>query len=393
MIPVMAQELGEKVRQAYRVSLPSLVVSLIIGFFGGTFLGKYLEKISRDYPGLLVILPGMMGLRGNVFGSMASRFSTMLYLGDLEPSLREKKVLKNIVIAMLLSLIPVTILWAIGVIQGIRYHALQILLIVVSSTILVSLILGYFTAFVTIFAFRKEVDPDSMAAPLVASMGDLLTIPALIAFILLLETSKETFWGSNLALILLFLFLLAISRVRKAEIVEFKELFTIITALALLSLISGFTLQRFSDLIGASIILGFAYPSILSSFGNYGSIIAAKTSTALHLGEIDGYLSKEPFMEILALFLTTPIVGVLINVFGAGIAHFIAGAEPRIVYELTLSYPLMALFIMLYSYTISYFLFQKNIDPDNVAIPLISNNSDIFGTIYVVIIAKLMVGG
>ncbi|NJE41775.1 cation transporter [Thermococcus sp. GR6] len=388
-----AQELGEKVKQAYRVSLPSLVVSLIIGFFGGTFLGKYLEKISRDYPGLLVILPGMMGLRGNVFGSMASRFSTMLYLGDLEPSLREKKVLKNIVIAMLLSLIPVTILWAIGVIQGIRYHALQILLIVVSSTILVSLILGYFTAFVTIFAFRKEVDPDSMAAPLVASMGDLLTIPALIAFILLLETSKETFWGSNLILILLFLLLLAISRVRKAEIVEFKELFTIITALALLSLISGFTLQRFSDLIGASIILGFAYPSILSSFGNYGSIIAAKTSTALHLGEIDGYLSKEPFMEILALFLTTPIVGVLINVFGAGIAHFIAGAEPRIVYELTLSYPLMALFIMLYSYTISYFLFQKNIDPDNVAIPLISNNSDIFGTIYVVIIAKLMVGG
>ncbi|WP_370456343.1 magnesium transporter [Thermococcus sp. GR6] len=393
MIPVTAQELGEKVKQAYRVSLPSLVVSLIIGFFGGTFLGKYLEKISRDYPGLLVILPGMMGLRGNVFGSMASRFSTMLYLGDLEPSLREKKVLKNIVIAMLLSLIPVTILWAIGVIQGIRYHALQILLIVVSSTILVSLILGYFTAFVTIFAFRKEVDPDSMAAPLVASMGDLLTIPALIAFILLLETSKETFWGSNLILILLFLLLLAISRVRKAEIVEFKELFTIITALALLSLISGFTLQRFSDLIGASIILGFAYPSILSSFGNYGSIIAAKTSTALHLGEIDGYLSKEPFMEILALFLTTPIVGVLINVFGAGIAHFIAGAEPRIVYELTLSYPLMALFIMLYSYTISYFLFQKNIDPDNVAIPLISNNSDIFGTIYVVIIAKLMVGG
>ncbi|WP_370520107.1 magnesium transporter [Thermococcus sp. LS1] len=393
MIPVMAQELGEKVRQAYRVSLPSLVVSLIIGFFGGTFLGKYLEKISRDYPGLLVILPGMMGLRGNVFGSMASRFSTMLYLGDLEPSLREKKVLKNIVIAMLLSLIPVTILWAIGVIQGIRYHALQILLIVVSSTILVSLILGYFTAFVTIFAFRKEVDPDSMAAPLVASMGDLLTIPALIAFILLLETSKETFWGSNLALILLFLVLLAISRVRKAEIVEFKELFTIITALALLSLISGFTLQRFSGLIGASVILGFAYPSILSSFGNYGSIIAAKTSTALHLGEIDGYLSKEPFMEILALFLTTPIVGTLINVFGAGIAYFIAGAEPRIVYELTLSYPFMALLIMLYSYTISYFLFQKNIDPDNVAIPLISNNSDIFGTIYVVVIAKLMVGG
>lgn len=129
--------------------------------------GKYLDMIRRDYPpGLLVILPGMMGLRGNVFGSMASRFSTMLYLGDLEPSLREKKVLKHIVIAMMLSLIPVTILWAIGIVSGIKYHAPEILLIVIGSTILVSLILGYFTGFVTIFAFRREVDPpDSMAAP------------------------------------------------------------------------------------------------------------------------------------------------------------------------------------------------------------------------------------
>ncbi|WP_167907832.1 magnesium transporter [Thermococcus sp. CX2] len=392
-MPVIVQELKGKVKNAYRVSLPSLVVSLIIGFFGGTFLGTYLDKINRDYPGLLVILPGMMGLRGNVFGSMASRFSTMLYLGDLEPSLRDKKVLKNLVIAMLLSLIPVTILWAVGVFRGIRYHALEILLVVVGSTILVSLILGYFTAFVTIFAFKKEIDPDSMAAPLVASMGDLLTIPALIAFILLLERSKETFWGSNLVLIVLLLFLIGVSRVRKAELLELRELFTIITALALLSLISGFTLQRFSGLIQASIILGFAYPSILSSFGNYGSIIAAKTSTALHLGEIDGYFSREPFLEIFSLFLTTPIVGLLINAFGILIAYIMLGVEPRVVYELALSYPFMALFIMLYSYTISYFLFQKNIDPDNVAIPLISNNSDIFGTIYVVLIAKLIVGG
>lgn len=392
-MPVIVQDLKRKVKNAYRVSLPSLVVSLIIGFFGGTFLGTYLDKINRDYPGLLVILPGMMGLRGNVFSSMASRFSTMLYLGDLEPSLRDKKVLKNIAIAMLLSLIPVTILWAIGVLRGIQYHALEILLVVVSSTILVSFILGYFTAFVTIFAFKKEIDPDSIASPLVASMGDLLTIPALIAFILLLERSKEIFWGSNLVLIVLLLFLIGISRVRKAELLELRELFTIITALALLSLISGFTLQRFSGLIQASIILGFAYPSILSSFGNYGSIIAAKTSTALHLGEIDGYFSREPFLEIVSLFLTTPIIGLLINAFGILIAYLILGVEPRVIYELVLSYPFMALFIMLYSYTISYFLFQKNIDPDNVAIPLISNNSDIFGTIYVILIAKLIVGG
>ncbi|MBO8175576.1 MAG: magnesium transporter [Thermococcus sp.] len=386
-------DLKEKLREAYTVTLASLVVSLIIGFFGGTFLGKYFNKIRSTYPGILVILPGMMGLRGNVFGSMASRFSTMLYLGDLEPRIREKKVLRNIVIAMMLSLIPVTILWMIGVIKGIRYHAFQILLIVISSTILVSLLLGYFTAFVTIFSFKRGTDPDSVAAPLVASMGDLLTIPSLIMFILILESFKLAFWLSNILLIGLLVLLVDISKIRKSELLEFKELFIIITFLAMLSLLSGFTLEKFSHLIQASIILGFAYPSLLSSFGNYGSVIAAKTSTKLHLGEIDKFFSLEPFLEILALFATTPIIGLLINLFGIVVASLTLGINVKPIYALALTYPFMALFIMFYSYTISYFLFKKNIDPDNVAIPLISNNSDIFGTIYAVLIAKLIVGG
>ena len=383
---------GDKVQSAFKVSLPSLIVSLVIGFFGGTFLGKYLDRIRRDYPGLLVILPGMMGLRGNVFSSMASRFSTMLYLGELKPSVKDRKVLENVVIAMLLSLIPVTLLWAIGVIRGVRYHAIEILFIVIGSTILVSLILGYFTAGITILAFRRDVDPDSLAAPLVASMGDLLTIPTLVGFILLLERNSMEFWALNGFSVLMLFFLLAFSRVGPSKFKEYKQLFTTITALAMLSLVSGFTLERFSGLIASSVILGFAYPSILSSFGNYGSIIAAKTSTKLNLGEIRGYLSREPFEEIFALLLTTPIIGLLINLFSLAIAYLLLREEPRFAFELALTYPFMALFIMLYAYSISYVLFQHNIDPDSVAIPLIANNSDIFGTIYVVLIAKMMVG-
>ncbi len=385
--------LKERSKEAYTATLVSLIISLMIGFFGGTFLGKYFNKIRSTYPGILVILPGMMGLRGNAFGSMASRFSTMLYLGDLKPRIREERVLRNIVIAMMLSLIPVTILWMIGIIKGIRYHSFQILLIVISSTIFVSLLLGYFTAFVTVFSFKRGTDPDSVAAPLVASMGDLLTIPSLITFILILEHSRIVFWASNIGLILLLLFLVEISKVRRAELLEFKELFMIIIFLALLSLISGFTLERFSHLIQASVILGFAYPSLLSSFGNYGSVIAAKTSTKLHLGYIEKYLSPEPFLDILSLFATTPTIGFLINIFGIAIARLTLGANVSFSLWLALTYPFMALFIMLYSYTISYLLFKKDIDPDNVAIPLISNNSDIFGTIYAVLIAKLIVGG
>ncbi len=382
-------EIKAKVKEAHTTTLTSLIVSLIIGLFGGTFLGKYFEKIRFSYPGLLVILPGMMGLRGNVFGSMASRFSTMLYLGDLEPSLREKKVLKNVVLGIALSLIPVSLLWSIGILGGIRENAFDILLIVISSTILVSLILGYFTAFVTIFTFRRGSDPDNVAAPLVASMGDLLTIPSLIAFILLLEQAKTGFWMMNAFLVTVFVALALIGKVKKKEFLSLKSLFTTVILLAILSVISGSLLERYSPLIQK---LSIAYPALLSSFGNYGSIIAAKTSTRLHLGEIEDYFSGEMFLEILALFTTAPIIGILINFLAFIIAKCLLGIHGEHMELLILTYPLMALFIMLYAYTVSYVLFQKNIDPDHVAIPFISNNSDIFGTIYTVLIAKLMVG-
>ncbi|WP_048148417.1 magnesium transporter [Palaeococcus ferrophilus] len=386
------QELKNRVLSAYRTTLPSLVLSLIIGLFGGTFLGKYFDKVRSSYPGLLVILPGIMGLRGNVFGSLASRFSTMLYLGELEPCLRDRKVLKNVVIAVMLSLIPITLLWAIGVLQGIRKNAFEILLIVISSTILVSLILGYFSAFVTIFSFRRGSDPDSVAAPLVASMGDLLTIPSLIMFILLLEHSKGQFWTSNTALVVLFLFLIGVGRVRRAEVLELKELFITITALALLSVVSGSLLHRYSEIIGRALLLGFIYPALLSSFGNYGSVVAAKTSTKLHLGEIEGYLSGEQMLEILGLFMTTPVIGVALSYLGALVVRLTTGASVVPLRTLVLTYPFMALFVMFYAYTLSYFLFQRNIDPDSVAIPLIANNSDILGTIYTVMLAKMATG-
>ncbi|NJE10693.1 magnesium transporter [Thermococcus sp. MAR1] len=387
-------ELKEKVKEAYRVTLPSLFTSQIFGLFGGTFLGKYFEIMRTQFPGLLVVLPGIMGLRGNVFGSMASRFSTMLYLGDLEPSLRDRKVLKEIVLRMLISLIPIVLLWAIGVATGVKKNALDVLLIVVTSTILVSFILGYFTSFVTIFAFKRGTDPDSVAAPLVASMGDFLTVPSLVLFILLIERSPEGFRLFNYAVLALFAAVAAISRVRKAEFVELKQVFITITGLALLSTVSGSILARFSGVIQASVILSFIYPSLLSSFGNYGSIIAAKTSTKLHLGEIESFVCWKPLTDILALFTTAPIIGATKLLIGIALVKLTTGMTvPGSAWLIVLTYPFMVLFIMLYSYTVSYFLFRKNIDPDHVAIPLISNNSDIFGTIYVVLMAKLMVGG
>ena len=224
-------------------------------------------------------------------------------------------------------------------------------------------------------------------------MGDFLTVPSLVLFILLIEQSPRGFKLLNYAMLFLFLGVAALSRIKKTEFIELRQVFVTVTALALLSTISGSILTRYSKIIQASLILGFIYPSLLSSFGNYGSIIAAKTSTKLHLGEIEGFVSPEALTDVFALFTTTPVIGTTKVLIGTALMRLTTGSPvPHTVYWIVITYPFMALFIMIYSYTISYFLFQKNIDPDHVAIPLISNNSDIFGTVYTILIAKLMVG-
>lgn len=120
--------------------------------------------------------------------------------------------------------------------------------------------------------------------------------------------------------------------------------------------------------------------------------MAAKTLTKLQLGEIEGYLSREQMLEILGLFMTTPVVGVALSYLGALVVRLTTGASLAPLHTLVLTYPFMALFVMFYAYTLSYFLFQRNIDPDSVAIPLIANNSDILGTIYTVMLAKMATG-
>jgi len=136
------------------------------------------------------------------------------------------------------------------------------------------------------------------------------------------------------------------------------------------------------------VILSFIHPAILSSLGNYGSIVAAKTSTKLHLGEIESFFCPKAFTEILALFTTTPVIGVVKLLMGIALVSLTTGTEvPGSAWIITLTYPFMA-----HSYSLPYLLFRYDIDPDSVAIPLISNNSDIFGTFYVVLMAKLMVG-
>lgn len=379
------------VKTAVLTSFPALVACVFLDFFAGTFLGKFFTLIRENYPIILVILPGLMSLRGNIFGSLASRFSTMLYLGEMKPSLRDKMVTKNIFMSIVLSLLPVLFLWLVGSLKIRDVDiAIAVLLIILTSTIYTSLFLGYSTAFVSILPFKKGIDPDAIAAPVITSLADLVTVPLLVGFILLFSDHK-TFLAITALALLVFFFLWRYSKFGKEDIVTFKEITSVIMFLAMISSITGSILESYSELLERVIIFSIMYPAILDTTGNLGSIIGAKTSTKIHLGEIEKTLNKDIAFEIGVYTILAYPLALLSNGIAVLVGRFLLNKTMGIIPEFVLLYPILAHLVMWFAYFIAIFAEKMRLDPDNVTVPTITTLADVFSTLFVVFIIKLII--
>ncbi len=380
-----------KLKVVWFSSFTSLLLCLVFDFVGGTFLGIYFEKIMVSYPLILVILPGLMGLRGNIFGAMASRFTTALYMGEMEPKLTDENVIRGILISVLLSIIPILILWTAGVIRLDNLSSsVLILLIVISSTILVSLLLGFSTAVVTIEPFKRDLDPDMIAAPLVTTISDVLTIPMLIAFVLFYEINYFAFYLSSMLLISVVLVFFAKIRFRSRDRRIFFEILGVLTVLAVVESITGNILEYHSKIVYTSAIFSIIYPAILDSLGNYGAIVASKTSTNLHLGAIKGFLDRDILLEVFSLFTTSFFIAFFMNLIGVLITLKLANKYVGILIPFIITFPVVTVLVMLLASAFAVIFHRFNLDPDNVTVPVITTVADLIGTVFTVSMAKLI---
>ncbi|WP_456396142.1 magnesium transporter [Thermococcus sp.] len=381
----------QRLKHAFFVTFPALLLCLLLDFVGGGVLGKNFNKIATEYPLLLVILPGMMDLRGNVFGAMASRFTTALHLGRISGVL-DREVSTNISMAIASSKIPLIILWLVGLLKlGPSYSAITVLLIVVASALFIGFILGYSTAFITIFPYRWGADPDMIAAPLITSVADVITIPSLVYLIVLYERNPKIFYSFTILMVFAFIFLILNSRYEKSHRKAFKEVSSVLTILAIIEIFSGSTLESYSHLISQVIIFGVMYPSILDSVGNFASISAATTSTRLNLSGSNALKEPEFRKDLISILILAPVIGLLTNWIAIYVTRHIGGSG-SFLWIFIITYPLLVFFNMLVGILVSYLAYRFSIDPDNVAIPTVTTISDVMGTVYVVLLAKLMVG-
>ncbi len=173
----------QKVNKIIKNALPILLLTALIQVGGGSVLGGV--KSSIRLPGILVMVPPLLALRGNIGGALASRLGTGLHQGVIKPdNLWSEEVQTNVIASILLTILASLAIGILGftvtTLTGLHPPTIPLFtsltLIAFIAGMLSSFGLVGLTVFIALFSFRRGWDPDNVTSPLMSSLGDFFTI-------------------------------------------------------------------------------------------------------------------------------------------------------------------------------------------------------------------------
>ena len=174
-----------------------------------------------------------------------------------------------------------------------------------------------------------------------------------------------------------------------------RAMLPVLLALTLVEVGSGLVLGSFEATLLTYPSLLVLVPVTIGTAGNLGSILAARLSTAFHLGLLsfsraDDQLSGNA-LAILALAVTLfPVVGA-----GAwGLASVTVGAElplATVVVVAASSGVALAVVAVAVALTATYAAYRLGLDPDDVVVPVVTNTCDVLGVVVLFVVVALTV--
>ncbi len=167
-----------------REAFPALVILGVVEAIGGIFLSS---SGAHYIPGMLAVVPALISLRGNISGSFASRLGSLAHLGIFDPEHPFSSSSEGIKAAILLSIsfsaFSAILASILTYLSGSTPSVVGVLTVTVLTSIVSSTILSSVAVLSVSFAFKNRIDPDNVVVPLLSTVGDLLSIMIMSAFI------------------------------------------------------------------------------------------------------------------------------------------------------------------------------------------------------------------
>ena len=300
-------------------SLISLLICAIGDLIAGIILGN-MTVFLETFPGLLVIIPGAIGMRGNIFGSFASRLSTNLHIGIISPKFKFSEDLnQNIFSSFVLTLVLSLFLAIISKIFCLLLHyqsmpLIDFILICILAGIISNLIMLPITMFVSFKSFDHGWDPDNITSPIIAAFGDLFTLPAIIASLFILQFLNFNLMFKDFILILILIAVL-ISFIYCYRLSEetnkiLKQSTPILLLCSFLGGSAGGILNSASETLLTNPSLLTLLPLFSGESGSLISILGARLSSALHSGLVEPL--RKPKGEAINNFIICFILAVIV---------------------------------------------------------------------------------
>jgi mgtE-like transporter len=387
-----------------RESLVAVLVSLLIVVIAGVLFSSMREALL-ELPGLTLLVPGALAMRGNIYASLGARLGSALHTGQLSVQDKGSQLLREEVLVVIIqTLLGTLFLAVVGRVTAIILDIPTVTLVELAVTAMLgALIAGVIELTVTIrvaiSAHRRGWDPDNVTAPIISAVADLVSIPSLLGCALLVVWMPG--WTTYLifALLIFALTVMVIIVVRgdhpRASTVLSASI-PVLLAVLVIVLLPAIMMERMVEELVANPTILILIPPFVAVAGNLGAILASRLSSAAHLGLItmkgtpDPLVYKNLGVILLLSFLTFGVLGVLTH-----LAALVVGMpSPGLGTLMTISLAgglVVTTATCFAAYRVTAYTFLKGDDPDNVVIPIITSTMDALGTALVIALFMMMV--
>lgn len=383
--------------------LVALELLVVVALVAGLTLGHNVGRLE-ELPGLLLMVPAAIALRGNIFGALGSRLGTAIHAGTFRLSFRPSSVVGENLLASLVLTVGTSVALAVmakgaAVAFGVADSITVVDFIVVSviGGLIASAAVVVTALALTAGSVRFGWDPDNVTAPLVTAVGDVATVPALVLAAGLVGQTVTSRFITVISFVLIPIMAVWIVRLGRSGLKTIlRESTPVLLVGIMLDLIAGATVERQLESFSRFPALLVLLPAFLAVAGALGGTLSSRLASQLHLGMTapTRLPDARAQSEIVATFgLAIPVFvscGLLAHIFALASDLRSPGIWWLIAASLLagLVATAMACAVAYYSTIVSV---NAGLDPDTYGIPLVTSTLDLLGA-FTLIVAIAVLG-
>lgn len=381
--------------RSIRASAGALLVGLLATLVAGVVLGAARQPLEI-HPGLFVLIPAAIGMRGSLFGALAARLSTGILTGEFEPAIVRRSFLgRQIEAAGLLTVTSSVeagaIAWAIARMLGQQpIPFLDLVAVSLVGGVLSSIVLFGVTVGLARKAQRAGWSMDDVGAPTITATGDLVTLPALLLATLLLGVPvlPEVIGAVGVVAAIV----LAVVGIRKDEPTirrVVRESLVVLTVAVTLDVLAGTVMEARLDQFLTVPALLVLIPPFIANCGSLGGMLASRLASKLHVGLIEpkAWPNKLAGLDISTTFLLGLLAFTGVGTVG-WVAAIVVGLDPPSLLSIVLTANIggfiATVVLSVVAYAAAAASFRFGFDPDNHGIPIVTASMDLLGMLCLV---------